>query len=118
MAEIVELVLSKRITSGAAKQLLAEALVDKSSFIHDIASAHNLLITELTDAEYHEVVSQVLEDNPDFTKSITAKNADKKVKALVGMAMGHFKKTGRHGSVEPHRLQWIIREQIDLSINT
>jgi Asp-tRNA(Asn)/Glu-tRNA(Gln) amidotransferase B subunit len=117
MAEIVELVLSKRITSGAAKQLLAEALFDKSSSIHDIASARNLLITELTDAEYNEVVSKVLDDNPDFMSSVTANNIDKKLKGLVGMAMGHFKRTGNQGSVEPRRLQRIAREQLDSSLN-
>jgi len=118
MAQITQLVLTRRITSGAAKQLLAESLMDNSSAIEDIASAKNLFITEVTDDEYHEVISKVLGANQGITKSVTSKNADKKLKALVGMAMGEFRKTGKQGSVEPQRLQRMLREQLEILVNT
>jgi Asp-tRNA(Asn)/Glu-tRNA(Gln) amidotransferase B subunit len=112
LAEILNLLQEKQITSSSAKQLLADVFRDKSATVKEIANATGLLSSEVPDEEYQIVVRQVAQANPKLVDDILQKGKKGKIMGLVGMVLRELNKPGRSGSVRPERVQQFVEEEL------
>jgi aspartyl-tRNA(Asn)/glutamyl-tRNA(Gln) amidotransferase subunit B len=112
LADILNLLQEKKLTSSSAKQLLAEVFQDKSATVEEIASSKGLLSSEIPDEEYLRVVRQVAEANQSLVEDILKKGKKGKIKGLVGMTLRELNKLGRSGSIRPERVQQFVEEEL------
>jgi Asp-tRNA(Asn)/Glu-tRNA(Gln) amidotransferase B subunit len=103
-----------KISSNSAKQLFAEAFADKSSGVLEIATAKNLLISDLHDDEYRVVVRQVIQSNPKLAEAIVKKGQKGKIMGILGMVMREMSNKGHTGGVRPDRVKFFIEDELNL----
>lgn len=112
LADILNLLQEKQITTSSAKQLLADVFLDKSVTVKEITHSTGLLLSEVPDEEYQTVVKQVAQANPKLVADILQKGKKGKIMGLVGMALKELNKPGRSGSVRPERVQQFVEEEL------
>ena len=112
MANLIDLLLSGQITSNSAKKILTLVFDGDSSPIRDIASRQNLLISEVNDQEYEQVINCLLEKHTDVVAAIQKKGQKGKVMWLVGQVMMEMGKAGKGGSIRPDKARDILEKMI------
>jgi aspartyl-tRNA(Asn)/glutamyl-tRNA(Gln) amidotransferase subunit B len=112
MANLIHLLLSGQITSNSAKKILTLVFDGDSSPIRDIASRQNLLISEVNDQEYEQVINCLLEKHTDVVTAIKKNGQKGKIMWLVGQVMMDMGKAGKGGSIRPDKARDILEKMI------
>lgn len=108
LAEVIDQLIRKRITSSVAKQVLAMIFDGDERPIHQLLEEENLLLRPLSRAEYIALANSLIEENPQMVAQIREKNQLGKIGWFVGQMM----RQGEKGRVEAQRAEEIVRELI------
>jgi aspartyl-tRNA(Asn)/glutamyl-tRNA(Gln) amidotransferase subunit B len=112
MANLIHLLLSGQITSNSAKKIMTLLFDGDSTLARDIASRENLLISEVDDQEYKQVINRLLEKHTDIVTAIRKKGQKGKIMWLVGQVMMEMGKAGKGGSIRPDKAKNMLEKMI------
>jgi aspartyl-tRNA(Asn)/glutamyl-tRNA(Gln) amidotransferase subunit B len=112
VADLIHLLLSGQITSNSAKKILTLVVDGDDSLIRDIASEESLLISEMGDEEYEQVIGHLLERHTDVVTAIKKKGQKGKIMWLVGQVMKEMGKEGKGGSIRPERVREVLEKML------
>jgi aspartyl-tRNA(Asn)/glutamyl-tRNA(Gln) amidotransferase subunit B len=112
VADLIHLLLSGQITSNSAKKILTLVVDGDDSLIRDIASEESLLISEMGDEEYEQVIGHLLERHRDVVTAIKKKGQKGKIMWLVGQVMKEMGKAGKGGSIRPERVREVLERML------
>ncbi|EEA27032.1 hypothetical protein TMatcc_004689 [Talaromyces marneffei ATCC 18224] len=108
LAELIDQLLRKKITSSVAKQVLAMIFEGDQRPIHQLLEEENLLLRPLSRDEYIALANSLIEENPQMVAQIREKNQLGKIGWFVGQMM----RLGEKGRVEAQRAEEIVRKLI------
>ncbi|KAG5287478.1 mitochondrial cytochrome c oxidase assembly factor [Histoplasma capsulatum G186AR] len=108
LAEIINLLSRKNITSSSAKSLLAMAFDGDKRSISQIVEDKNLLFQSLSRHEYIALAEEVMRQNPKMVSEIREKGQLGK----MGWFVGQIKRIGDPNRVEAQKAEEILRELI------
>jgi aspartyl-tRNA(Asn)/glutamyl-tRNA(Gln) amidotransferase subunit B len=111
LAAIIAHLLRKQITGRTAKLLLSVKFEGDTRPVEQIIADEDLLLRPLSRAEYVELASRVMNENPDMVKNVVEKQQHQKVKWFVGQMMAR----GSEGTVEPGTAEAVLRELLRLA---
>ncbi|KAK2764171.1 hypothetical protein FQN53_007041 [Emmonsiellopsis sp. PD_33] len=108
LAEIIDLLSRKKITSSTAKSILAMVFDGDRRSIAQIVEEENLLLQSLSREEYVVLAEEVMRQNPETVTLIR----DKGQLGKIGFLVGQLKRAGEKGRVEAQKANEILRELI------
>ncbi|KAK2802771.1 hypothetical protein FQN51_004299 [Onygenales sp. PD_10] len=108
LAEIIDLLSRKKITSSTAKSILAMVFDGDRRSIAQIVEEDNLLLQSLSREEYVVLAEEVMRQNPETVTLIR----DKGQLGKIGFLVGQLKRAGEKGRVEAQKANEILRELI------
>lgn len=109
LAEIVDLLSRRKITSSTAKSLLAMVFDGGDTCsIYKIVEAENLLLKPLSREEYIALAEDMMNKNPQMVAQIREKGQLGK----IGWFVGQIKRAGDKGRVEAQKAEEILKELI------
>ncbi|KAK2809786.1 hypothetical protein FQN50_003426 [Emmonsiellopsis sp. PD_5] len=108
LAEIIDLLSRKKITSSTAKSILAMVFDGDRRSIAQIVEEENLLLQSLSREEYVVLAEEVMRQNPETVTLIR----DKGQLGKIGFLVGQVKRAGEKGRVEAQKANEILRELI------
>ncbi|KAK5957817.1 hypothetical protein OHC33_001006 [Knufia fluminis] len=110
MADLVSLQVENKLTGPSAKRLLRILLDGAKGSVAAIAEKENLLFMPMTDEEYDNLASAVIDANPDETDTVRAngKQAKGKLKFLLGQMM----RQGDRNRIEAQRAERVLQAKL------
>ncbi|EQL36271.1 glutamyl-tRNA(Gln) amidotransferase subunit B, mitochondrial [Blastomyces dermatitidis ATCC 26199] len=108
LAEIIDLLSRKEITSSSAKSLLAMVFDGDKRSVAQIVEDENLRFQSLSRVEYIALAEEVMRQNPKMVSEIREKGQLGK----IGWFVGQIKRIGDANRVEAQKAEEILRELI------
>jgi aspartyl-tRNA(Asn)/glutamyl-tRNA(Gln) amidotransferase subunit B len=108
LAELIDKLIHKKITSPVAKQVLAMVFEGDRRPIQQLLEEDNLLLRPLSKDEYIALANSLIEENAQMVAQIREKNQVGKIGWFVGQMM----RQGEKGRVEAQRAEEVLRELI------
>lgn len=108
LAQIIDHLSRKKITSPVAKQVLAMVFEGDQRPVQQLLEEENLLLRPLPRDEYLALANSLIQENPQMVAQIREKNQVGKIGWFVGQMM----RQGEKGRVEAQRAEEILRELI------
>lgn len=108
LAELIDQLMRKKITSSVAKQVLAMVFEGDPRPISQLLEEDNLLLRPLSRDEYVALANSLIEENAQMVAQIREKNQLGKLGWFVGQMM----RQGEKGRVEAQRAEEVVRELI------
>ncbi|EED19436.1 glutamyl-tRNA(Gln) amidotransferase, B subunit [Talaromyces stipitatus ATCC 10500] len=108
LAELIDQLIRKKITSSVAKQVLVMVFEGDQRPIQQLLEEENLLLRPLCREEYIALANSLIEENPQMVAQIREKNQLGK----IGWFVGQMVRQGEKGRVEAQRAEEILRELI------
>jgi aspartyl-tRNA(Asn)/glutamyl-tRNA(Gln) amidotransferase subunit B len=109
MAQLIHEILSVRLTGSAAKQVLRLIFEGDRRSVLRIIEQEGLAFRPLLDAEYEELASRVMEQNPAVVEEIRMRGKQGKIMFLVGQIM----RQGEDGRVEAKKARFFLQQALE-----
>jgi aspartyl-tRNA(Asn)/glutamyl-tRNA(Gln) amidotransferase subunit B len=115
MTELLDLLLSGKITTSSARHLLSQAFNGDLSSPAESAEAQGLLISNVSDDKYNTVLDNIIQNHPDVVEAVQNKGQKGKVMWLVGQAIREMKSQGNSGGVQPEKIKELLLRKLNIT---
>ena len=110
LGHIINLLRDNQITTISAKKVLRVVFEGDQRPVMTIVEEDGLLFVPLSQGEYIELATQVIEEHPDVVSDIKEKGKLGKIKFLLGQMM----RAGEKGRLEPAKAEEVLRQYLQL----
>lgn len=108
LANIVTQVMKANITLGSGRGVLARIFNGDTRSVDQIIQDENLVLRPMSDQEYDQLATEIMEQHSDVVNEIREKGKAGKINFLVGQMI----RRGQSGRMEPEKAQRAIKDRI------
>jgi aspartyl-tRNA(Asn)/glutamyl-tRNA(Gln) amidotransferase subunit B len=116
MAEVLQLVLVKKITNDAAKSLILAVFEGSTGSVAEIAEREGWLTVQLDDSVYSEAAAELVKSQAKVATAIKERGEKGKINFLVGQLLKQMKQAG-HGGLQPDKVRIAVYQELGINEN-